>query len=59
MIDVDEFVDPVGAGMTLQNCLPPMRRQCAGELGIIEQAAQVPLHLRAVAGDQVIFAGAE
>jgi len=59
VIDLDEFVDPMGAGMTLQNGLAPMAGQCARELRFGEQALQVPLHLRAVAGDQIILAGAE
>ena len=56
MVDLDQFVEPVGAGMTLQNCLAPMRRQSAGELRIGEQTLQLPLHLRTVTGYQIIFA---
>ena len=59
VVDLDQFVEPVGAGMTLQNCLAPMRRQSAGELRIGEQTLQLPLHLRTVAGDQIILARGE
>src|SRR4051812_35889984 len=55
--DRHQLVHAMRTGMAGEDRLVPARGQVAGDARLLQQRAQVPRHLRAVAGDPKILAG--
>src|SRR5438067_832111 len=54
--DLQQLIDAVRARVPREDRAPAVHRQLLREVGLVEDRPQVPLHLLAVARDQVVLA---
>src|SRR4051812_44220789 len=55
----EQFVHPVSARVPALNGRHSLARQCRRQARLVQYCAQVPLHLRSIAGDEKIATGCE